>query len=145
MNTPYSVAFLVIVMSQVTYQLAQKSVPSALQPFAALTLAYALATVVCLIIAAFMSDFTVLAQLRASFVAPVWVLALAVVGIEAGFLFLYRAGGAVSTAYATTSAGTVTVLFAIGLVFLHEPLTAKKLLGVALATTGTWLATSSSS
>jgi multidrug transporter EmrE-like cation transporter len=67
------------------------------------------------------------------------VLSAAVIGIEAGFLLLYRAGGAVSTAYTASSAGTVALLLVIGTLWLREPINARQVLGLAFAVLGSWL------
>jgi drug/metabolite transporter (DMT)-like permease len=134
-------AFVVVVVAQVTYHLAQKVMPPGVQAFAALTVVYALSTVACLAILLASGGTPVLSELRASFVTPTLVLAAAVVGIEAGFLYLYRTGGALSTAYAATGAGTILVLFLVGTLWLREPVTARQLTGVLLAATGIVLAT----
>lgn len=136
-------AMLIVVLAQVIYQLAQKAMPSDVQPFAALTLVYALATAACLLVLLVSGAGPVLEALRVCFVAPSVLLAIAVIGIEVGFLALYRSGGAISTAYATSSAATILILFLIGALWMREPVNTRQLAGVLLAAAGVWLATSS--
>lgn len=133
-------AFAVVVCAQVIYHLAQKGMPTTVHPFAVLTLVYALSTAACLG-TLLLSDVVAWPALRASMVTPTWVLAVAVVGIEVGFLFLYRNGGALSSAYAISGAATVVILFLIAALWIREPISGKQLTGVALAATGIWLAT----
>ncbi len=137
-----ALAMLIVILSQVIYQLAQKTMPSGIHPFAVLTLVYALSTAACLLILVLAGAAPVLDALRACFVTPSLVLAIAVVGIEIGFLVLYRSGGAISTAYATSSAATILILFMVGALWMREPVNTRQLAGVLLAAAGVWLATS---
>lgn len=141
MPTRSLVALAAVILAQVVYHVAQKLMPTALQPFAVLTLVYALATLACLAALLVGGGGPVAAQLRASMVLPTLALAASVVGIEVGFLLLYRLGGALSSAYAASSAGTVVILFLIAALWVREPVTARQMTGVSLALLGIWFAT----
>jgi|SRR5579883_845848 len=132
---------LVVVLAQTVYQVAQKFMPAGLHPFAVFTLVYAVAATLCLGVLVLTGTSPLVQSLQACLVVPSLALALAVVGIEAGFLILYRNGGVISTAYATSSAATMLLLFLIGALWLREPVTSRQLAGVLLAAIGIWLAT----
>lgn len=63
-------------------------------------------------------------------------LALGVVGIEIGFIYLYRNGWPVATGHITTSAILAVVLLIVGLLFLKESITPKQVLGIIVCIGG---------
>ncbi len=126
-----------VIASQVTYQLAVKAVPRASNPFAVLTLVYGLAMVVCIALSAFFAGRPVgFADLRRLLNWPTWLLALAVVGIEIGYLLAYRSGWKLGVTFAVTSVATVTVLALLGVVWFGEHIDRQKVLGLMLALAG---------
>lgn len=133
-------AVAIVILSQVSYQLAQKALPGSVKPFAALAVVYGIATGACLLTALLSGSIPTVREYGAYLSLPILLLSLAVIGIEAGFLVLYRGGGAVSTAYTTASAGTVVGLLLIGALWLREPINARQLFGLTLAALGGWLA-----
>lgn len=133
-------AVAIVILSQVSYQLAQKALPGSVKPFAALAVVYGIATGACLLTALLSGSIPTVREYGAYLGFPILLLSVAVIGIEAGFLLLYRAGGAVSTAYTTASAGTVVGLLLVGALWLREPIDARQLFGLTLAALGGWLA-----
>ena len=133
-------AVAIVILSQVSYQLAQKALPGSVKPFAALAVVYGIATGACLLTALLSGSIPAVREYGAYLSFPILLLSVAVIGIEAGFLLLYRGGGAVSTAYTTASAGTVVGLLLIGALWRREPINARQLLGLTLAALGGWLA-----
>lgn len=63
-------------------------------------------------------------------------LAAAVLMIEVGFLFAYRAGAAISSSSLLVNASVAVILALVGIVALKEPLTWKLALGLALTIAG---------
>ena len=133
-------AVAMVILSQVSYQLAQKALPGSVKPFAGLAVVYGIAMGACLLIALLTGGVPSARDYRVYLSLPILLLSAAIIGIEAGFLLLYRGGGAVSTAYTTASAGTVAGLVLIGTIWLREPISAKQLLGLTFAALGGWLA-----
>lgn len=131
----YSMA--IVIASQILYQLTVKAVPSKESPFGFLSLAYGLAMVVCLVLSRFEGKPLVLADFkRLSLSWQIWLLALAVVGIEFGYLLAYRSGWKVGVTYAVASATTISVLALIGLLWFSDALGVRGVLGVVLVFAG---------
>ena len=58
------------------------------------------------------------------------------VGLEAGFIYAYKAGWQVGTLSVTQSAILTAILLLVGFFLYGEPLTANKLVGVAVCLFG---------
>ena len=58
------------------------------------------------------------------------VLALAIVGLEVGFVFVYRAGWAVSTASVVANIGLACVLLVVGYFLYRENVSMQQILGI---------------
>src|SRR5690242_18630628 len=95
---PYYGALLIAVAATLLYHLVQRATPGAAHPLVSLLVAYLAAALLCLILLPF---FPPDGGVRAALGALNWTsvaLALAVVGIEIGFLLAYRAGWGISVA-----------------------------------------------
>ncbi len=130
---------LVVVLSNTFYHICAKSMPANADSFAALTVTYqvgAAATFVLYLLtrkgSGFVSDFRALNW-------TAFVLGLAVVGLEAGFLWMYRIGWEVSTAQIVQSAVLAGVLLFVGLFLYKEPIHAKKIAGLEICLVGLYL------
>jgi drug/metabolite transporter (DMT)-like permease len=135
MRAPLSLA--TIIAAGVVYHLAQKT-SNATTPWRMLAVAYGAAFGVTLVLA------------LATGGAPRWelgrddgiaglLLGLAVLGIEAGFFFLYRAGWSLSTASVIANVSVAATLAAVGIIVFREDLTAARGAGLALAVAGATL------
>ena len=120
----------IVVVSNTVYQICCKSVPDGMDPFASLTVTY--------LIAALASGAALLLTHRGGVAqeyaklnwAPI-VLGVVIVGLEVGFIFAYQAGWQVSTLSVTQGALLAVTLLVVGALAYHEPITLKKLAGVA--------------
>ncbi|NDD64788.1 MAG: hypothetical protein EBZ36_12580 [Acidobacteria bacterium] len=56
--------------------------------------------------------------------------------IEVGFLLTYRSGWNLSSTSVVSNIATALVLLPVGLIFFREPLTLRKLIGIAFCLTG---------
>ena len=109
----YSIA--PVIASQVTYQLVVKAIPRESHPFGALIIVYGLAMVACIVLSPSAGRPLVFADLRRLLSWPTCLLALALVGIEIGYLLAYRSGWKLGATFAVTSVATVAVLALLGI------------------------------
>ncbi len=65
-----------------------------------------------------------------------FVLGIVIVGLEAGWIYAYKAGWQVSTGFIIQSAFLATALLIVGFWLYHEALTWNKLAGVAICLVG---------
>lgn len=133
----YSIAL--VIASQVSYQLAVKAIPRESSPFAVLAVVYGIAMLACGVLAAVAGRPVGFADARRLLGWPAALLALAVVGIEVGYLLAYRSGWKLGATFAVTSVATVAVLALLGAAWFGEVLDGRRVLGLALALGGGWL------
>lgn len=124
------------VVSTVIYHLAQKSTPATAHPIFALAVTYAVATLTCLVL-------LIISPLRRGWIDSfrelnwaTFALALAVVGIEIGYLLAYRAGWAISLADIASNSAVGLLLLPIGLFLFKERVSNVNLTGVGVCLLG---------
>jgi drug/metabolite transporter (DMT)-like permease len=130
------VAISVIVLSNVVYHLAQKSIPHAAPPVLSLLVTYLVAIAGTLLVLPFF-------PMRGSF-ASQWrqlnwssaAIGVAIVGVELGFLLAYRWGLRVSLGSAAANAAVALVLVPTGILFFRERLSFANAVGVVLCIAG---------
>jgi drug/metabolite transporter (DMT)-like permease len=140
----YWAGFALIVVSVVSYNIAQKFVPSNLNPFALLTVVYGISGLVCFVAALFSSgkpEFTAISSAFTGTNWTIWLLALAVVGIEVGYVVAFRAGWKASLLAITVQATALLALAPIGVLFFKEKLSTLNWFGLALCLLGLVLVT----
>ena len=125
-----------IVLSNTFYQISAKSVPDGMDPFASLTVTYLLGAAVSLALYfALGKSPDLLREYRQLNWAP-FVLGVVIVGLEAGYIYAFKAGWQVSTAQVVQSAVLAAVLLAVGHVLYREALTWNKIVGVGVCMAG---------
>ena len=131
-----------IVGSNVVYQLSSRGAAKGVNPFAALVVAYAIAAVASLALFFATGRGAALgAQIRSLNWAN-YALGFAIIGLEGGFLCLYRAGWSASVGPIVTYSAVAVLLLLIGALFLGEHIGWKQIAGVALCLAGIALVTS---
>lgn len=126
---------LLIVGANVCYNLSTKLTPSAVSPFASLSVTYLVAALLSVVLYFVFGGREFLTDLKAvNWTA--FVLSFSVVSLEAGFMFLYRAGWDISIGQFTASALLTVCLVIIGIAFFKETVTVKQFLGIALCLGG---------
>ena len=124
-----------VVLSNVVYQICAKSVPEGMSAFAALTVTYLVGAVSCAALHFILGGGSLFQEYQKLNWAP-FALGLVIVGLEAGFIFAYKAGWLVSTASVVQSSFLAVALIFVGYLLYHEALTWNKLLGVGVCLLG---------
>ena len=125
-----------IVLSNVFYHISSKQTPAGIHPLASLSVTYLVGAAVSALL------YTVLnrgGSLAAEYRQLNWtalVLGLAIVGLEAGSMYMYKLGWNINTGHLTHSALLSIALLFIGWALYGEPMTANKLIGVVLCLAG---------
>ena len=135
----YTVSITIVILSQVLYQVAQKSLPSGTRPFLLLAVVYAFATASCVAFAAVGGKSVTANDLKPLLSWPVLLLTASVVGIEVGYLLAYRHGWSMGPSFSVASTATVALLAITGLVLFRESLSPWQIVGLGLALAGTSL------
>ena len=121
---------LIVLLSNTFYNICMKSMPSDVNPFGALMVTYLVAAIISALIFVFSvgpSNISVgLSKINWTSV----VLALAIVGLEVGYVFVYRAGWAVNTASVVANIGLACVLLVVGYFLYRENVSMQQILGI---------------
>lgn len=107
-----------------------KSMPSDVNPFGALMITYLVAAIISAIIFVYMvgpSDGGAeISKINWTSI----ILALAIVGLEVGYVFVYRAGWSVSTASVVANIGLACVLIVVGYFLYRENVSLNQIVGI---------------
>lgn len=127
---------LMVILANTFYNLCMKSMPSDVNPFGALMITYLVAAIISGVIFVFM----VSPDNAGAEIAKInWtsvILALAIVGLEVGYVFVYRAGWAVNTASVVANIGLACVLIVVGYFLYRENMSFNQILGIIVCMVG---------
>jgi len=132
----YVFSIVLIVVSNIIYNIAQKSTPQNANPFAALLVTYLTAIIITFI--AFMFNKSDKGFIE-SFAGLNWtsiVLGVAILGLEFGYLLAYRAGWNISVGSLVANIFLAVSLIPIGIIFYHEGFDLNKIIGTGLCIAG---------
>lgn len=113
-----------------------KSMPGDVNPFGALMVTYLVAAVISAIIFVFAVGPSNIGVEISKINWTSIVLALAIVGLEVGYVFVYRAGWAVSTASVVANIGLACVLIVVGYFLYRENVSLNQILGIIVCMIG---------
>ena len=125
----YAWPIALVVLSNTVYQICAKSVPEKMNPFASLTVTYLTGAAVSLLLFLLLGNHGSLTEEYSR-------LSVAVVGLETGYIYAYKAGWPVSAASIVQSAFLAAALVLVGAWLYREPVTWNKLVGIAFCMIG---------
>lgn len=125
-----------VVLSNVAYQVCAKALSADMDPFASLIVTYLVSAAVSAGLYLVLSPATSLAlEMRKIDAAP-FAFGLALVGLEVGWIYAYRAGWPVSTGHLVHTVFLAAILIFVGRVLYHEPVTWNKIIGAIVCLVG---------
>jgi drug/metabolite transporter (DMT)-like permease len=124
------------IASMVLYHVVQKKIAPGVNPAVSLTLTYAVALVCSLLL-------LLVYPVKGGFMEVIrqanwttYLLGLVIVGIELGYLLVYRSGWKISISAAVTSSFVLPLLLIIGVLFFKESLSLLKVAGLGFCLVG---------
>lgn len=132
----YIFSIVLIVASNIIYNISQKSTPENANPFSALFITYLTAAFLTIIMFLFNKTDKSLVQ---SFKDLNWTsiaLGISIVGLEFGYLMAYRAGWKISLGSLVANIALALMLIPIGILFYKEGFDFNKLLGATFCVIG---------
>ena len=127
---------LIIVASNVLYNVCTKSTPQGVNAFASLAVTYAVGAAVCFAIFLISAkDKNIFTELHKANWAT-FALGAVIVGLEIGYILAYRNGWQMNVLSVTANIILAAALIAVSLIFYKESLTIKQLAGIALCAGG---------
>lgn len=128
-----------IVISNVFYNICSKETPSAIDPFASLTVTYIIGALVSLVLYFTINKSGNLIQEYKSINWSSFVLGIAIVGLESGSIYMYKAGWTVSSGHIFHGTILAICLIFIGALIYHEAITVTKIAGILICMFGLFL------
>lgn len=125
-----------VVLSNTFYTFCAKSVPDKMNPFASLAVSYTVGALASLVLYFVLRHEGHLAdEFRKLNWAP-FVLGIAIVGLEVGYIYAYRAGWQISTAQIVQAAVLAIILIFAGKMIYDEAVTWNKVVGIIVCLGG---------
>lgn len=125
-----------VVLSNVMYQICTKSVPEAANPFVSLTVTYLVGAVFSFVMCLLTNKQTDIVKEIGRLNWSSWLLGISVVGLETGFIYAYKAGWQVSITSIVQSAILTIILLFVGIFAYKEVLTWNKIVGIIICIIG---------
>lgn len=127
---------LIVILSNTFYNVCMKSMPNDVNPFGALMVTYLFAAIISAIIFLYMVGPSNVGVEISKINWPSVILAIAIVGLEVGYVFVYRAGWAVSTASVVANIGLACVLIFVGYFLYNENVSLNQIVGIVVCMFG---------
>ena len=125
-----------VVLSNTADQICAKSVPGGMNPFASLTVTYLVGALASGLFYVALGDGGNILQEYTKLNWAPFVLGLVIVGLEVGWIYAYKAGWPVSTAFIFQSAILAGFLLMVGRMLYQEPVTLNKIIGIIICLIG---------
>ncbi|MGI6174776.1 MAG: EamA family transporter [Christensenellales bacterium] len=127
---------LAVVAANTIYNISAKSTPANINPFASLSVTYLIAMVCSMVMYFVTSERKNLFLELTKANWATYALGVAIVGLEFGFLCIYRAGWKMSTANLFASITLACVLLIVGFFLYKEALSLRQILGMIVCAVG---------
>ena len=127
---------LIVVLSNTFYNICMKSMPGDVNPFGALMVTYLISSIISAIVFVFMVKPSNVALELSKINLTSVILALAIVGLEIGYVFVYRAGWTVSTASVVANISLACVLIFVGYFLYKENVSINQIIGIIVCMFG---------
>lgn len=125
-----------VVGSCVVYNICAKSIPGQVNPLASMIITY-LSAILCTLVFFYISSPS--KNLITEFKNINWstyILGLSIVGIELGYIYLYRAGWNISIGSLVANISLAVILIIVGVLIYKEHLSINQLIGIGLCIAG---------
>lgn len=125
-----------IVLSNIFYHICSKQTPNNIHPMASLTITYIIGAISSIILYFTMSKGGNLLNEFRHLNWTSFVLGIAIVGLEAGYIYLYKAGWNINSAQLAASSILAIALIVVGYLLYREAITLTKVIGVIICLIG---------
>ena len=130
---------LVVVGANTIYNISTKSTPANVNAFASLAMTYVMAAFSSVVLFFLTSDSKNLLAELAKTNWTAYALGVAIIGLEFGYICIYRAGWKIGVASLVANISLACVLLVVGYFFCKEVITLKQLLGMGVCAIGLML------
>ncbi len=132
----YYMPILLTIIANVIYHISQKYTPEKINPFFSLSITYTVALILSIMMYILTKkDINLNDNFQLLNLAP-FILGGAIVLLEAGYLLAYRYNWNISTASLVSTICVTVILVPIGLIFFHDAISLKIVIGIILSILG---------
>ncbi|MDS0525166.1 transporter [Clostridium sp. SHJSY1] len=135
MNINYLMPLLIVVICNLFYHLISKNIESNTNIFIGLFVTYGVACLISVVTFLITSKNYFVMELTKVSISNI-LLGLVVVGIEGGYIFMYRSGWELSKGSLMANMSIAIILLIVGAIVFKEGITIKKLVGMVLCIMG---------
>ncbi len=130
-----------VIASNVVYNLCTKLTPQKASPFLSLSVTYLVGTLISFVLYLVSSTKGELLQDLSSLNWTALLLGMAIVGLEVGYIFIYRAGWSMSTGSLVANICLACALLVIGVLLFKEQISIRQIFGMLFCGVGLFLIT----
>ena len=131
MNINYFMPLLVVIICNVCYHMISKNISSTANTYMGLIITYGVACLISVLAFFITSKNDFIEEVTKVSISNI-LLGLVVVGIEGGYILMYRSGWEISKGSLISNMCIAVILLIIGVLVFKEGITIKKLMGVVL-------------
>lgn len=135
MSIQYFLPLVMVICCNLGYHLLSKSLPSNINPFIGLSATYGVAFLGSLLLFA-ITKVTIYSNQKVNINMYNLLLGIVIIGVEGGYILMYRAGWEVSKASVVANIVLAILLLFIGAIVFHESVAVKKIAGIILCVLG---------
>ncbi len=135
----FYISIALTILSSVLYHFSQKQIPARADPIVSVIVTYLVALVLCLILLYFVPpQGGVLASIR-TLNWSTYALALSIVGLETGFLLVYRSGWNIGLAAVLVNVAASLILVPVALLYFKNSLNWVNVIGILICLAGLYM------
>lgn len=135
LNFLYVMPILLVILSNVFYHMFSKNTPSDVNPFLGLIATYGVALISSILLFFLTKKESLLLEMDKMNISN-FLLGLAILGVEGGYLLMYRNGWEISKGSLMANMCVAVIMLFIGWLLYKEGLSMKKLAGIVLCIAG---------
>lgn len=132
---------LVVIGSNIMYNISAKQTPDNINTFFSLGITYAIAMVISFVMFFVTAADTAITEQFAKLNWASYVLGVCIIGLEFGYINIYRVGWKISVATVVANIGLAVALLIVGYLLYKESISPKQIAGIILCAAGLVLVT----
>ena len=132
---------LLVIVANVFYNICTKSVPQNINPYAMLMVTYFVSAIVTGVLFLCSQSLSSVPEELKKLNWTALALGFSIIGLESGYIYLFRAGWKVSAGSVVCNISLAVVLLFVGYFLYNETISLKQMLGIAVCAAGLYLIT----
>lgn len=136
MSFSYLWPIVLVIISNVVYNITTKNTPHHVNSFLSLAITYIVGAIISMILYfCTVSSIDIITELR-RLNWTTYILGFAIIGLETGYIYLYRAGWNISTGSLVANITLAVILLFVGIIFYKEIFGWQQIVGITLCIAG---------